>query len=612
MSSCAALAVGLAAFALAGPARAVCPDCDLDGFAFPADCNDADPGTFPGAVEVCDGFDNDCNGAVDDGALCEGICISLVKSGFDTLVSGDPALSQQAALAWTGSEYGVAWRDERDGNREIYFAMVSAAGVKLTPDFRITIAAGNSVLPSLVWTGTEFGVAWVDARDGNNEIYFNRISTAGVPITTDLRVTVNMAFSGQPSLVWTGAEYAIAWADDRAGNREVFFNRLDEVGVLAGPDVQVTTTDLAVSEQPSLRWDGTAYGLAWVDERDGNREIYFNRLDTAGTPLAVDLRLTVDVAIPAVSAQPSLVWTGSEYALAWTDERDGNREIYFARVSALGVKQGTDVRITNQVAVSEQPSLDWTGVEYGVAWRDTRNLNGEVFLARIDAAGVKQGVDLRISNDLGLVSLSPELVWSGTQHSVAWHDIEISLARVDCGCLDGDGDGFSECIDCDDALATVFPGAPQICDGRNNDCDHPSWPMLPDTNEADADGDGFSECDGDCNPFDGGLWATPQEVRNPRLSHDPVAAETTLAWEAPVPPGSQVVQYDTMRSQDPGNFQAAFCVDKNRTNLVSMDADDPLPGEVFYYLVRAENGCPVGLGHLGFASDGTLRTAPDC
>ena len=48
-------------------------DADGDGYADVAlggdDCDDGDPAVNPGAEELCDGADNDCNGAVDDGAI---------------------------------------------------------------------------------------------------------------------------------------------------------------------------------------------------------------------------------------------------------------------------------------------------------------------------------------------------------------------------------------------------------------------------------------------------------------------------------------------------------------------------------------------------------------
>jgi len=49
-----------------GGARGDRADVDGDGFTRDVDCDDADAAVFPGADEICDGIDNDCNGTADD------------------------------------------------------------------------------------------------------------------------------------------------------------------------------------------------------------------------------------------------------------------------------------------------------------------------------------------------------------------------------------------------------------------------------------------------------------------------------------------------------------------------------------------------------------------
>ncbi|HET9298767.1 MAG TPA: MopE-related protein [Candidatus Polarisedimenticolaceae bacterium] len=94
-----------------------CHDADGDGYGNPGsdlcprgsatDCNDGNAGVNPGRRDLCNGVDNDCNGRVDDDAVC---------STFD--VNGDGRVSG-AELTWIGRAFGScsssqAWWSKAD------------------------------------------------------------------------------------------------------------------------------------------------------------------------------------------------------------------------------------------------------------------------------------------------------------------------------------------------------------------------------------------------------------------------------------------------------------------------------------------------------------------
>lgn len=82
--------------------------------------------------------------------------------------------------------------------------------------------------------------------------------------------------------------------------------------------------------------------------------------------------------------------------------------------------------------------------------------------------------------------------------------------ELPCDEVDGDADGTNACDDCDDADALVHPGAPERCNGRDDDCDL----ALAPEEDVDADGDGAADC-AVCD--EAGYWATTRELAGDAL-----------------------------------------------------------------------------------------------
>lgn len=360
-----------------------------------------------------------------------------------TLTSLAGRTGYEPDLASDGLSVGAVWSDAccpwKKGDWEIYMATLSGAGALLTQPVKLTNAIYWGRRPALSRTKTGYGIAFEDCRSNRqlDRVWFMGATDKGAKVATEAALTGTSQIAKAPRMVWTGSGYGLVWQDSRHGVREIYFARLSSTGSKVGSDLRLTSTK-GSSVLPEIAWTGKEFGVFWVDSRDGNHELYFARVSATGTKIGADIRLTTSA--PAETWDPEVIFADGKYAVAYQDEVDGNVEIFFMQVDTAG-KAGKPLRITKDQGISSQPSLAFNGSHHVLVWRDNRGGVEDIYLARVDKTGAKVGADELLVKTPGN-SARPDLVWvKGGSHMMAWQQAvtvagktrtEVQAAPVTC------------------------------------------------------------------------------------------------------------------------------------------------------------------------------------
>jgi hypothetical protein len=299
--------------------------------------------------------------------------------------------------------------------------------------------------------------------------------------------------------------------------------------------------------------------------------------------------------VPAARYQHTAVWTGDEM-IVW----GGNDGAYLDSGGRYdpGGDAWTPVSLTGAPSQRSQHSAVWTGdamVVWGgyggipVASGGSYDPTGDTWIptAVVDAPSARS---------------QHTAVWTGS-FMVVWGGFPAlgSGSRFALGhSIDDDGDTFTECTgDCNDANGMVYPGAPVLCDGFNNDCDDALWPEV-DLAEADVDADGHRVCGGDCDDLDPSTYpGAPEtndgvdnqcagdpgfglidEISGPLGFFNPNDRDE-ISWpEQRLATGYEVARADTR------DFSVG-CMTWPTAVAQWIDPDVPLQEMAYYYLVRS-------------------------
>jgi len=207
-----------------------------------------------------------------------------------------------------------------------------------------TQALQNALVESIT---DDLYTVWHDDRSGNYDIYAQKINPdGGFDTTWNANIQINETSNQEqsyPAMAISnegGNNYIyIVWQDFRNSNDyDIYLAKYDTNGNRIFADVDLTTKDLNNKDQtrPTIAINASnEIYIAWVDERNGNQDIYLQKFNTTGVAQWTnDLRINDDQTSGSTQTSPQLKITGSGGAIiVWQDNDAGDEDIRAATFS---------------------------------------------------------------------------------------------------------------------------------------------------------------------------------------------------------------------------------------------------------------------------------------
>jgi N-acetylneuraminic acid mutarotase len=540
--------------------------------------------------------------------------------------TGVPTARAFQSSVWTGAEMIVwgGWDGTEKDDGWIYSPVLDA-WTKSTASANVPSPRDSA---PAVWTGLEM-IVWGAYEPTQTGGRYRPASDSWLPTSTAANVPDRRS---ENTAVWTGSEM-IVWGGYRCTGFCTYLNT-------GGRYNPTTDSWVATNTGPNVPSSRREHFAFWT----GNEMIVWGGRQSTGAyfnsggrydPLTDSWQPTsVAGSVPSGREGSAAVWTGTEM-IVW-----GGRRLYDPPVNNGGrYNPASDTWLPTSSGPflptpRAQPAAVWTGDEM-IVWGGTNGSH--------EATGARYDPYLDVWHPTSLGPDTPSArelptqtaLWTGDQ-MLFWGGLpESSTGALYCACpfgrlvyRDADGDGFgdpgqviSSCngtapagyvldpTDCNDASPAIHPGAVELCNAIDDNCDGQvdeatggidedgdgivgacdNCPSSPNPSQSDVDHDGQGDV---CDVDDGLIYLVATNDKT-RIEWQPESGYTT--WNS-YRGSLAVLRVTGQYTQAPGT-NALAAHDCGVSNPYVVDRDVPDPGEVAFNLVTGVRaGVESGLG----------------
>jgi hypothetical protein len=244
------------------------------------------------------------------------------------------------AVTFDGTNYLVVWQRSAP-DPHIRGVRISPAGTPLGGSFVVSDTAGNQETPSVAFNGTNFLVTWQDLPSPSvfPRIRAARVSPAGTVLDPTPIVVPTTALAAEaPTVAANGTTFLVAWQDLRSTtDYDLWAARISGAGAVldaSGFPVAASPDD---EFAPAAAAGGGNTLVAWTRVTGAQLDIRATRISGAGAVLDADPGIAI-ATDAADQDQPSLAFNGS-FLVLWRDRRNGNADIFGNRVTTAGATE---------------------------------------------------------------------------------------------------------------------------------------------------------------------------------------------------------------------------------------------------------------------------------
>ena len=545
------------------------------------------------------------------GALGSGGSYDPSLDAWTTIPSlNAPSARRFHTTVWTGDLMIVWGGDDGFGGKDGAGGRFDPVSEVWTPVV-VTASLQRRFGHATVWTGSHL-LVWGGTGPypaGTNPPYLNTgerydpLVDAWSPISTIGAPSGRQLFPA----VWTGSEMIVWGGQTETGNTAT--------GGRYSPSSD-SWADTSMAGAPSARWGATA---VWTGTRMivwGGRGLSYQNTGGRYDPVADSWQATSTVGALSPRGNHRAIWTGSVMLVV-----GGSDDVLTFQYRLLGrydpaldtwslgpVSPGQTRGVVGQVAVWDGASMlvwggAWNGVVTGIGARYNPVLDSWTNMSTTNAPSARQGA--------GGVWTGHELVvWGGA----AGGSYLVSGGRYDPSADTWTSTSQSGAPTERGSFTMTWTGSSAVVMGGalGSEQVHAGGAAYALGQGIDDDGDGASNC-ADCAPLDAGAIATPLPVTD--VSVIVIPGGVQLTWVDQSVAAGSGTRYDVFSGLlslvgAGHDFSSGSCAGDNVTGP-SFDAlgPDPLPGDLIYYLIRAQNACPGGTGSYGDANRDATTSA---